>query len=69
MNLLLNISEIAIITGDNPYKTKRDYLLDFWKKNAKNDYLKYQQLTKYTKVTDDDIINKILHQVDINWVQ
>lgn len=59
MNLLLNISEIAIITGDNPYKTKRDYLLDFWKKNAKNDFLKYQQLTQYTKVTDDDIIKKI----------
>jgi hypothetical protein len=59
MNLLLNISEIAIITGDNPYKTKRDYLLDFWKKNANDDYIKYQQLTKYTKITDDDIIKKI----------
>jgi len=68
MNLLLNISEIAIITGDNPYKTKRDYLLDFWKKNVKNDFLKYQQQTQYTKVTDDDIIKKISsnHNIDLS---
>ena len=33
MELLLNISEIAIITGDNKFKSKREYLIDFWKKN------------------------------------
>ena len=38
MNLLINISQIAIITGDNPYQSKRDYLIDFWKKYDKNDY-------------------------------
>jgi len=59
MELLLNISEIAIITGDNQYKTKREYLIDFWKKNAKEDFFKYKELTKFVKETDDDVIKKI----------
>jgi hypothetical protein len=59
MNIILNISEIAIITGDNKFKTKRDYLIDVWKKNAKDDYEKYKKLTEFIKETDSDIINKI----------
>lgn len=35
MELLFNISDIAIVTGDNQYKTKRDYLIDFGKKMQK----------------------------------
>ena len=59
MEILINISEIAIITGDNPYKTKRDYLIDFWKKNFINDFNKYKEITSFIKETDDDIIKKI----------
>jgi hypothetical protein len=59
MTLLLNISEIAIITGDNPYKTKRDYLIDFWKKNNKNDYDNYINLIGFVKENDEDIVKRI----------
>ena len=59
MDLLFNISEIAIITGDNIYKTKRDYLIDFWKKYDKNDYEKYVNLTEFIKEDDKVIVQKI----------
>ena len=60
LNILLNISEIAIITGDNTFKSKRDYLLDFWKKNKKDDFSKYQKLAKFvSKDTDEEVIKKI----------
>lgn len=58
-NIILNVSEIAIITGDNKFKTKRDYLIDVWKKNSKEDYEKYKKLTEFIKENDNDIINKI----------
>jgi len=59
MNILLNISEIAIITGDNTYKKKRDYLIDFWKKNNGADFEKYKKITEFSKDTDEEIIQKI----------
>lgn len=59
MDIILNISEIAIITGDNKFKTKRDYLIDVWKKNYKEDYEKYKKITEFIKESDTDIINKI----------
>ena len=58
MDLLINISEIAIITGDNTFKTKREYLIDFWKKNLKDDFNKYKEITNFVKETDDDIIKR-----------
>jgi hypothetical protein len=66
MDLLINISEIAIITGDNSYKTKREYLIDFWKKNLKDDFNKYKELTSFVKETDDDIIKKISNNNNID---
>lgn len=66
MNLLLNISEIAIITGDNTYKSKRDYLIDFWKKNNATDFEKYKKITDFTKETDEEIIKKITSKNNIN---
>ena len=66
MDLLFNISEIAIITGDNIYKTKRDYLIDFWKKYDKNDYEKYVNLTEFIKEDDKDIVQKISVKNNIN---
>jgi hypothetical protein len=66
MKLLLNISEIAIITGDNKYKSKRDYLIDFWKKNNATDFEKYKKITDFTKETDEEIIKKITSKNNIN---
>lgn len=66
MNLLLSISEIAIITGDNIYKSKRDYLIDFWKKNDSIDFDKFKKLTEFTKETDEEIIKKITSKNNID---
>jgi hypothetical protein len=66
MNLLINISEIAIITGDNTFQKKRDYLIDFWKKNFKDDFEKYQKITEFVKETDEDVIEKITSKNNID---
>jgi len=66
MELLFNISELAIVTGDNPYKTKRDYLIDFWKKHDKCDYEKHVKLANFVKEDDYDIINKITNSNGID---
>lgn len=68
MELIFNISDIAIITGDNTFKTKNDYLIDFWKKNYKTDFEKYKKLTQFIKETDNDIILNISskNNVDIS---
>ena len=57
--ILFNISNIAIITGDNPYKKKKDFLIEFWEKNEKDDYEKYKNITKFNKFTDQEIIEQI----------
>jgi len=66
MNICINISEIAIITGDNIFKTKREYLIDFWKKNFKEDFMKYKEITKFTKENDNEIINRITKDNNID---
>ena len=33
MSINLNISEIAIITGDNKFKDLNEYIITLWKKN------------------------------------
>ena len=66
IDLLINCSEIAIITGDNQFKSKRDYLIDVWKKNAKKDYEIYKNMTQFVKVTDEDKIRDISAKNNIN---
>jgi hypothetical protein len=68
MNVLINISEIAIITGDNTFKTRREFFIDFWRKNAKADYQKYSSMTEFVKETDMDVIQKIAkaNNIDLN---
>jgi hypothetical protein len=63
---LLNISEIAIITGDNTFKTKNEYLIDFWKKYNCDDYNTYQKLTNFVKLKDEDKIKDISTKNNIN---
>jgi hypothetical protein len=67
MNLLINISQIAIITGDNIYQNKRDFLINYWEKFDKNDYEKFKNITNFSKNTDEEIIEKITkkNKIDI----
>jgi hypothetical protein len=67
LNLLFNISEIAIITGDNPYKSKRDFLIDYWKKHYKSDFEECQKAINYiNKETDEEVIQKISNKNSFN---
>jgi hypothetical protein len=62
-SILINISDISIISGDNPYKSKKDYLLELWQKHFdQDDYSK-----KFIKETDEQIIQKISvhHNIDL----
>lgn len=66
INVVINISEVAIITGHNKFKTKREYLIDFWMKNNKDDYEKYIEITKFSKQTDEIKIKNISSKNSIN---
>jgi hypothetical protein len=57
--ILFNISNVAIVTGDNPYKKKKDFLIEFWEKNEKEDYERYKNMTHFNKFTDQEIIEQI----------
>jgi hypothetical protein len=59
MDLLINISQISIITGDNPYKTKKDFVIEFWEKHYKNDYNECKNEAKFIKLDDNMIIENI----------
>lgn len=62
-SILINISDISIISGDNPYKSKKDYLLELYHKYFDvDDYSK-----KFIKETDSQIIEKISvkHNIDL----
>ena len=50
IKILINISDISIITGDNPYKSKRDYLIENRNFQVKYLFIKiinYQNFCKY----------------------
>jgi len=69
MNLYIHISQLSIITGDNPYQSKRDYLLDFWKKNNPEDYFIYVNQLKENNIvqeTDKEIIENISKKYKLN---
>ncbi len=60
INLHIFISEIAIITGDNPYVSKRDFLIDFWKRFDELDYLETVRLADVkSKVSDVEKIKEV----------
>ena len=59
MDLLINISQIAIITGDNPYKTKKEFLIEYWERYNKNDYEECKNEVNYIKLNDNIIIQNI----------
>jgi hypothetical protein len=69
MELLINISQIAIITGDNQYKTKSDFLIEFWQKYDKKDYENCSKSIGFIKENDKEIIEKIATKNNINISQ
>ena len=66
MNYIISISYIAIITGDNIYQTKRDFLIKYWKQNDKEDFNTYCEITKYSIKNDYEKINEISKKNNIN---
>jgi len=68
MDLLINISQIAIITGDNPYKTKKDFLVEFWMKYNNKDYNECKEEVQFIKEDDNIIIDNISkkYKIDIS---
>jgi len=68
MELVINISQIAILTGHNIYQSQRDYLINFWKKTNKDDFLKYKELTSFEIKDDKTVFNNIAkkHKLDIH---
>lgn len=68
MKLVINISQISILTGHNTYQSQRDYLINFWKKTNKDDYEKYKELTNFELKDDKTVFNNISkkHKLDIN---
>lgn len=68
MKLVINISKIAVLTGHNPYQSQRDYLIDFWKKTNKDDFLKYKEITEFEIKDSNTVFNDIAkkHKLDIH---
>lgn len=68
MELVINISQISILTGHNVYQSQRDYLINFWKKTNKDDFNKYKEITKFEIKDDKTVFNNIAkkHKLDIH---
>ena len=65
-------SDLAVITGHNPYKDKDEIVLKYWKKHYKNDYLKCVQKLENENIplklqeTYFECINRISKQHNLN---
>jgi len=60
MSINLNISEIAIITGDNKFKDLNEYIITLWKKNFPDDFNKYSLSYKIPEKEED--IKKLMKE-------
>ena len=49
MKLTISANYVSIITGDNIYQKRRDFLINFWKKEDKEDFNNFKDLTKFVK--------------------
>ena len=66
MKLTISANYVSIITGDNIYQKRRDFLINFWKKEDKEDFNTFKELTKFVKKTDYDKINEISKKNNLN---
>ena len=62
----ISSSYISIITGDNIYQKKRDFLLQFWKKTNSDDFKTYCEITNFKIKSDFDKIDEISKKNNIN---
>lgn len=62
----ISISYISIITGDNIYQKKRDFLIQFWKKTDPEDFKTYCELTKFQIKNEFEKIQEISKKNNIN---
>ena len=51
-NIFMCASDLAVITGHNPYKEKSEITLKYWKKHFKNDYEKTKLFMKTNKISE-----------------
>ena len=49
-NIFICASDLAVITGHNPYKEKCEIILKYWKKHFKMDYLNTKEFMKNNKI-------------------
>jgi hypothetical protein len=66
MSINLNISEIAIITGDNKFKDLNEYIITLWKKNFPDDFNKYSVSYKIPEKEED--IKKLMKECTNNKI-
>lgn len=68
MELVITISQVSVLTGHNTYQSQRDYLINFWKKTNKDDFLKYKLITNFEFKDDKTVFNNIAkkHKLDIH---
>lgn len=51
-NIFMCASDLAIITGHNPYKEKDEIILKYWKKHFKADYVETKLYMKKNKISE-----------------
>ena len=71
-NIFICASDLAVITGHNPYKEKEEIILKYWKKHYKNSYLACLERLKKNKKsikkeeTHFETINRISKENNLN---
>ena len=71
-NITICATDLAVITGHNPYKTKDEIILKYWKRNFKSDYLEFLENLKNQKVelkkeeTNYETIKRIVIDNNLN---
>ena len=51
-NIFMCASDLAVITGHNPYKDKSEIILKYWKRHFKVDYVETKLFMKENKISE-----------------
>ena len=71
-NITICATDLTVITGHNPYKTKDELVLKFWKRYFKSDYLECvenldkQNIKLKKEETDYEVVKRIVKENNIN---
>ena len=66
MNICIFASDLAIITGHNPYQDINEIYLKLWKKHYFSDFNKFLNEFKLVEETPEEYIEKIAQQNNLN---